>query len=231
MDIFKIILESSIIVQLVLLMLIVMSVVSWAVVFHYYKYYKQLHELNDKFKSNFFKDGVATLGSMSEFSSRIDKFKNSPLHSLWKVFHKELNKINKKLKIKDDQSLASYLALGDFSNFERSLDQEIYDQIHDIDKHRTLLASIATVAPFVGLFGTVWGIINSFTGLADGGAGTIEAVAPGISEALVATAVGLFAAIPASWFFNYFSKNLKKVKLELESFSKDLLNILKYYSI
>lgn len=231
MDIFAIILESSLVVKLVLLLLIILSVLSWAIVFFYSRYYKKLTKINKSFKDAFFKDGLASISSMSEFSSKIDKFGDSPLHKLWKIFHKELNKINKKLKVKNEKNLASYLAEGDFSNFERSLEQGVYDQIQEIDRHRTLLASISSVAPFVGLFGTVWGIINSFSGLAAGGAGTIEAVAPGIAEALVATAVGLFAAIPASWFYNYFSKNLKKVRLELESFSKDLLNILKYYSI
>ena len=129
-----------------------------------------------------------------------------------------------------DISLPEYLSRGNYTNFERSLEQGIEASILDLDKHRGTLASIATVAPFVGLFGTVWGIINSFNGLSEGG-GSIQAVAPGIAEALVATAVGLFAAIPASWFYNQFSKALKEIRFELVSFSKDLLNYLQYFSL
>ncbi|OFZ74011.1 MAG: hypothetical protein A2451_09020 [Bdellovibrionales bacterium RIFOXYC2_FULL_39_8] len=87
------------------------------------------------------------------------------------------------------------------------------------------LASVGSVSPFIGLFGTVWGIINSFTGLAGGGA-TLDVVAPGIAEALVATAAGLAAAIPAVWFYNYFLNQNAKANVQMESFGQDFLNVI-----
>ena len=93
-----------------------------------------------------------------------------------------------------------------------------------LERSLSTLASIGSITPFIGLFGTVWGIIDSFQGLSKGG-GAIESVAPGIAEALVATAVGLGAAIPAVWFFNHFSSRVTEFNSEMESFGQELLNL------
>jgi biopolymer transport protein TolQ len=95
----------------------------------------------------------------------------------------------------------------------------------------TFLASVASAAPFIGLFGTVWGIMNAFHGLSQAKSTTIQAVAPGISEALVATAVGLAAAIPAAVAFNYFTASIKKFRQLMDSFSEEFLNIARRYFV
>lgn len=230
MDILGIIWESGFVVKFVLVLLLALSVLSWGIVFYYYKYYKKIDGLNSSLISLFLKDNISSFSSLNGFNDRIEKLHDSPLFLIWKSFYRELRNINDKVSEVEGLDLAKYLEKNNFDNFERSLIKGSNDAIKEVDKHRGMLASIATVTPFVGLFGTVWGIINSFNGLATGG-GSIEAVAPGIAEALVATAVGLFAAIPASWFYNIYSRKLQVLKMDMNSFSQDLLNFLKYYSI
>ncbi|MCB9091885.1 MAG: MotA/TolQ/ExbB proton channel family protein [Halobacteriovoraceae bacterium] len=230
MDILRIILESGIVVKFVLLLLIGLSVISWAIVFYYYKVYKKLDDLNSKFFESYSHFEMIDIPSLRNFDEKIEELKESPFYSIWKNVFKELMKVNDKVTMKSGATLEHYLANSDLSNFERSITKGSNTALKMVDKHRAMLASIATVTPFVGLFGTVWGIIDSFNGLSSGG-GTIESVAPGIAEALVATAVGLGAAIPASWFYNIFSKKLQNLKVDMNSFSQDLLNILKRYSI
>jgi len=100
----------------------------------------------------------------------------------------------------------------------------------EVSNSMSTLASIGSISPFIGLFGTVWGIIDSFTGIAGGGA-TLDAVAPGIAEALVATAMGLVAAIPAVWFYNKFGSDADKIQSEMDSFSQEFLNVIERSSI
>ncbi|MCE1186763.1 MAG: MotA/TolQ/ExbB proton channel family protein, partial [Rhodocyclales bacterium] len=99
-------------------------------------------------------------------------------------------------------------------------------EIDDLEAHLAFLASVGSVSPYVGLFGTVWGIMNAFRGLANVGAATLAHVAPGIAEALVATAIGLFAAIPAVIAYNRFSHDIDRIAIRFESFSEEFLNIL-----
>ncbi len=230
MDILAIIWESGLVVKGVLILLLVLSILSWGIVFHYHKFYKKIQDLNTEFLAIFFKDSISSFSSLNSLNDKTEKYKDSPLFHVWNNFYKELRRVNDKVAEVENLDLATYLDKNNYDNFERSLLKGSNEAIKEVDRHRSMLASIATVTPFVGLFGTVWGIINSFNGLAAGG-GSIEAVAPGIAEALVATAVGLFAAIPASWFYNIYSKKLQNLKLDMNSFAQDLLNFLKYYSI
>ena len=109
---------------------------------------------------------------------------------------------------------------------ERALERAIAEQILDLRRHLIVLATTAGTAPFVGLFGTVWGIMNSFHGIGLRGSASLAVVAPGISEALVATAAGLAVAIPAVIAFNHFTFKIRMVESELNSFSADFLNII-----
>jgi biopolymer transport protein TolQ len=230
MNIFAIILDSGFVVQSVLVILLLFSVASWAIVFYYYRVYKKVAELNADFLKIFTNNRFDGLTSLNDFHLKIEDLRESPLFFLWKNFYQELRIINDRLNELGNIDLISFLKNDSLLSFERALDKGANEAVLNIDKHRSTLASIATVTPFIGLFGTVWGIINSFQALGQGG-GSIEAIAPGIAEALVATAVGLFAAIPASWFFNIFSKKLQILKVQLNSFSQDLLNYLKHYSL
>ena len=136
----------------------------------------------------------------------------------------EIIKIKKCFEGCEKDSLKRHFQNFGLGVIERAMSKGITDSNLKLDSYLSILASIGSITPFIGLFGTVWGIINSFTGLASGG-GTLEAVAPGIAEALVATAIGLFAAIPAVWFYNIYSNENSKINSEMESFGQDFLNI------
>jgi biopolymer transport protein TolQ len=221
MNILVILLNSGIVVKVVLILLIMASVLSWAIIFQKRKAFKKVEKENKKF--------IEFFESSSQLEDIFEKSKSHASSSLGLMFQKgylELTKIKEKLKNNtQDTNAQSYIREYGIAAIERSLSQgaNITNQV--LDKRLDTLASISSVAPFVGLFGTVWGIINSFTGLASGG-GSIEAVAPGIAEALVATAVGLAAAIPANWFYNIFSNRILKQNNEMEIFGQDFLNMI-----
>ena len=115
--------------------------------------------------------------------------------------------------------------MPEVSNIQRALNRTHALEIDEFEKYVDWLASTASAAPFVGLFGTVWGIMNSFQNIGAMGSASLAVVAPGISEALIATAVGLAAAIPAAIFYNYLINKIKRMSLDIESFSQEFLNM------
>jgi biopolymer transport protein TolQ len=135
---------------------------------------------------------------------------------------RRINKLSEKLGSK--QQLADYFKVKGLENVERALKHGFNSAQEKLEANVSYLASIGSITPFIGLFGTVWGIIDAFSGLSQGG-GSIEAVAPGIAEALVATAVGLAAAIPAVLFFNYFNSLNSKQLTEMESFTQGFFEL------
>ena len=122
--------------------------------------------------------------------------------------------------------IADIAGIG-LENVQRALRKASLDESLKLESYVGWLATIASTAPFIGLFGTVWGIMNSFHGLGQGGPATIQRVAPGISEALIATAVGLAAAIPANVFFNQYAQKMRFFRAQMDNFSSDFTNILK----
>jgi biopolymer transport protein TolQ len=114
---------------------------------------------------------------------------------------------------------------GGIENVDRAMRRASREQITRLERALTFLATTGSTAPFIGLFGTVWGIMNAFIGLSRTGASTIQAVAPGIAEALIATALGLAAAIPSVMAYNYFSRQVRVLSSEMENFSAEFLNI------
>jgi len=163
-----------------------------------------------------------TAGSFSEILERSSALPNSPMKQMFVEGYSELRRI-KEDSGKSTEALKSFLDKHGLTNIERSLKKGAMLSKIELDQFLSVLASIGSVAPFVGLLGTVWGIIDSFTGMAKGG-GSIESVAPGIAEALIATAVGLFAAIPAVWFFNHFANQVAKIETEMDCFGQEFLN-------
>ena len=138
----------------------------------------------------------------------------------------ELSNIRKELiENQKESELATYLSHHGIGALERSLKQGANTANENLENRLSTLASIGSITPFIGLFGTVWGIIDAFAGLATGG-GSIEAVAPGIAEALVATAVGLFAAIPAVWGYNILSSKVGVFNSQMENFGQEFLNLI-----
>lgn len=219
MNILLILWHSGIVVKSVLLILIVASIVSWAIIIQKRKVFKKIEKSNFQFNSMF-----NSQTNFSQVMDRISEFQDSSLSIMFQKGYFELGKIKDKCNLSGNSpSFEIYFKENGIEAIERSLKQGVNIANSKLENRLSTLASIGSVSPFIGLFGTVWGIIDSFTGLATGG-GSIEAVAPGIAEALVATAVGLFAAIPAVWAFNIFNNKVNQINLEMENFGQDFLN-------
>ena len=221
MDMLKIILSSGIIVKLVLLFLILCSILSWAIVLFKKKQLQNVRKMNKQFMNHYNSDS-----SLNDILTACDNYPLSTLACLYKSGYGELLKFGGKVSgDSPGESLRKHFSTFGMGAIERALKKGVNKNQERMDAQLSILASIGSISPFIGLFGTVWGIIDSFTGLSKGG-GSIEAVAPGIAEALVATAVGLFAAIPAVLFFNHFSSENSKLLWDMETFGQDFLNLI-----
>ena len=216
-NIWTMITQSGFVVNAVLLSLFAASVVSWGIIL---KKIKTLR--NARIHSNRFREIFDALEDFSKTAKESYAFPTSPVKEVFDEGWSELHKIQQ--KVGDGISLKKYFDKFGFSSLERGLEKGISMANTHLNDSLSVLASIGSISPFVGLFGTVWGIINSFEGLASGG-NAIEAVAPGIAEALLATAVGLAAAIPAVWFYNYFNNKNAHINSTMEDFSRDFLNL------
>ncbi len=215
LDIFKIILESGWVVKGVLLLLIIASVFSWAIVLMKRKLFIELEKSNKQFMTMYRESRT-----LREASTGAENLPSSPFRTIFSEGYREFTLF---IEEAGEEKLKQHYEHFGLESIERAMKKGVNTVNLDLEKKLSTLASIGSVSPFVGLFGTVWGIINSFTGLGSGG-GTLDAVAPGIAEALVATAVGLAAAIPAVWFFNVFNNRMGDMNTEMESFEQELLN-------
>lgn len=214
LDIVKIILNSGIVVKGVLLLLFFCSIVSWAIILKKIKNIKRLEKDNNEFL-----DIYHACENLKEIQMKTEHLPNSPYKIMFLEGFSELDK----LRTQYGGKIKNHIRDFGIGSLERALKKGANEANLKTGNLLSTLASIGSVSPFIGLFGTVWGIINSFTGLATGGA-TLDAVAPGIAEALVATAIGLFAAIPAVWFFNKISGEISKLNIKMESFGEGFLN-------
>lgn len=220
MNIWQILWDSGIVVKFVLFLLVLSSVLSWTIILQKWKELKAVSEANEKFHS-FFKSST----SISEIHREATEHHNSTMSLMFRKGYEELTRVSEKLSGSNKGNVAQYFSEHGFQALERALKTGYNAANEKMDTRVSVLASIGSITPFIGLFGTVWGIIDAFSGLSQGG-GSIEAVAPGIAEALVATAVGLAAAIPAVWFFNIFNNQISRINSQMESFSQDFLNLI-----
>jgi biopolymer transport protein TolQ len=220
MNLWAIMWESGLVVKAVLLILIAASIFSWTIVLQKKKSFEAVDDANKNFLMFF-----GSNNNLVDIFERTNQLPESSIGFVYKKGFDEYKKIAEKIGVQDKNKIKEYLSLGGAEAIERSLKQGISISNEKLEDKLSILASISSVTPFVGLLGTVWGIIDSFTGLSQGG-GSIEAVAPGIAEALVATAVGLFAAIPANWFYNMYSTKLQKINTEMENFAQDFINLI-----
>ncbi|MBS1963839.1 MAG: protein TolQ [Bdellovibrionales bacterium] len=200
--------------KLVMLLLLGISIFCWAIIFAKYRTLKTAQAENGKFLGFFWQSK-----SMDEIFQRVDQFARSPVAAVFRSGMKEL----RKLPNSADPATASL----EVENVARSLSRTANDEVALLEKHVTWLATTASAAPFIGLFGTVWGIMTSFQRIGASGAANLAVVAPGISEALIATAAGIGAAIPAAVFYNYFLNQIKRVALDIDGFNQDFLNIVR----
>jgi biopolymer transport protein TolQ len=210
---------TGLVVKLVLLILLFFSVVSWAIIF--FKFL-QVHRANNE--SERFIDFFWKTKRFDAVNTQLDRFANSPLTVLFSEAYGELKKLMEKGEEHVEHNVIS-TDLGGIDNIARALRRATTSEITRLEKYLTFLATTGSTAPFIGLFGTVWGIMTSFKGIGETGSASLAVVAPGIAEALIATAIGLVAAIPAVMGYNHFQHKIKVLIAEMDSFSTEFLNI------
>ena len=206
-SILKLFARADFIVKSVIIILIASSIYSWAVIFEKIKMFRKINKTTEEFESKFWKSKSA-----ESFYNNLPANSDDPMAN---VFRKSMDVM---LKSRRSSNLNEKMS--------RMLEINIEEQMEKIEKSYTFLATVGSTAPFIGLFGTVWGIMNSFQSIAISRNTSLAIVAPGIAEALFATALGLLAAIPAVVAFNKFTSDSKKYSQKLENFSKRFLSII-----
>jgi biopolymer transport protein TolQ len=208
------------VVQSVLIALIALSVISWAVIFAKWLSFKKTAAANKSFLDSFWNGK-----SLDIIYAESKVLSDSPVSNVFRSGYKEFQKVNQKAQEKKVGN--EVLSTRGMENVDRAMRRAAVAESLRLETRIPWLATIASVSPYVGLFGTVWGIMNAFQGIGKGGPATLQNVAPGISEALIATAVALATAIPASIFYNINVQKLKSFRVEMDNFSTDFSNILR----
>jgi biopolymer transport protein TolQ len=211
-------LNAGIVVKLVLILLLFFSVVSWAIIL--FKLF-QVHRANSE--SERFMDLFWKSSRFDTIASQVDRFAYSPLSVLFNEAYAELNKLMDKGTKSSGGALST--DLGGIENVSRALRRATNSELTRLERYLTFLATTGSTSPFIGLFGTVWGIMTAFEGIGKSGSASLAVVAPGIAEALIATAIGLVAAIPAVMAYNHFQHKIRVLTNEMDSFSTEFLNI------
>ena len=202
-------LRADFIVKSVIIILIAASVYSWALIFEKYRLFKKIEKSTSNFEEKFWKSRSA-----ENFYNNLANKEKDPLASIFQLAMAELIKTKSKSSSVQSARVSRVLEIAG--------DQEI----KLIEKHFIFLATVGSTAPFIGLFGTVWGIMNSFQSIAISRNTSLAIVAPGIAEALFATALGLLAAVPAVIAYNKFNSDSKRYSARIENFSKRFLSII-----
>jgi len=207
-------LQASLIVQAVMVLLLIVSIISWIVIFERYFNLNRIKQANKIFEEQFWSGK-----DLHELYEGINEISNEELVGSLRVFKHGFTEF---LRLSDGQKIT----IEDLESVNRAIRVSLAREEESLMFHLPFLANVGSVSPYVGLFGTVWGIINSFQGLSDATQATINAVAPGISEALVATALGLFAAIPAVVAYNRFASDSDTQLQQSSIFGEELASIL-----
>jgi len=213
-SIVHLLLNASWVVQAVVLLLLLVSLLSWTAIFRKLVSLSDVRRLNDEFEREFWSGkSLQELFAAAQQNAKLA----GPMERIFASGMREYQKLRER-RITDSGLLMDGARRAMRASLQREMDA--------IESNLSMLASVGSVSPYVGLFGTVWGIMHAFTGLAQMQQVTLSKVAPGIAEALVATAIGLFAAIPAVLAFNRFSRDIDRVANRLESFIEEFSNIL-----
>ncbi len=211
--------STGLVVKAVLLLLIMFSVVSWAIImFKFFQVQKAFSE------SGRFMDFFWKTKRFDTIAAQADRFASSPLVALFNEGYSELKQLMDADGGKQEHGGVS-TDLGGVANVSRALRRATNLEVNRLEKYTTFLATTGSTSPFIGLFGTVWGIMVAFEGIGKTGSASLAVVAPGIAEALIATAVGLVAAIPAVMAYNHFQHKIRVLVKEMDSFSTEFLNI------
>ena len=206
-SIIQLFLRADIIVKSVIILLIAASIYSWAIIFEKYKLFKKINKSSEEFEDKFWKSKSA-----ETFFNSLPNNIDDPMARVFKMSMQSV--MNTRSRSNISEKLSSTLQ----ANIEKQMNQ--------IEKNYIFLATVGSTAPFIGLFGTVWGIMNSFQSIAISRNTSLAIVAPGIAEALFATALGLLAAIPAVIAYNKFNSDSKKYLQKLENFSNRFISII-----
>ena len=214
MSVLSLITGASVLVQLVMAGLLLCSIVSWYYIFVKIFTFRRASRQADKFEKDFWSGG-----DLNELFQRAVSARDSAgtMERLFESGFREYQKLRKQ----SGQNIAAVM-----DGTRRAMRATYQREMEGLESHLSFLASVGSVSPYVGLFGTVWGIMNSFRGLANVAQATLGTVAPGIAEALIATAMGLFAAIPAVVAYNRFAGDLNRLATRFDSFSEEFSNIL-----
>jgi biopolymer transport protein TolQ len=221
------VLYSGPVVKIVLLILLFFSIICWAIIFSKLRLIKRADKESRAFLRIFWEG--KQLPSIFVDSK---KLRNSPTAEVFRAGYVELNKLSQvqsnpdnPRKVSDPTTLN--IELGGVDNINRAMRQAATSELTKLERGLGFLATTGSTTPFIGLFGTVWGIMDAFRSIGVRGSATLAVVAPGISEALITTAAGLAAAIPAVVAYNYYINRIKVLSAEMENFSAELLNIIK----
>jgi biopolymer transport protein TolQ len=230
-DVWELVLYAGPMVKFVLLILLFLSVVSWGIIFMKFRLVRAAIRESELFLGIFWETS-----QLSKIYQEAKDLQNSPLAEIFRSGYMELEKFrklqNQSVKNPAQQPSAGELIappLMGIGTVRRALEQASTSELTRLEKNLTFLATTGNTAPFIGLFGTVWGIMDAFRKIGVKGAPSLATVAPGISEALIATAAGLFAAIPAVVAYNYYLNKIKMLSSEMENFSSEFLNIIQRY--
>jgi biopolymer transport protein TolQ len=214
LSILQLVLGASLVVQLVMLLLLIVSITSWAAIFGKLFALRRVNSKNEEFERDFWSGtSLNDLFAAAAQNARLA----GPMERIFASGMREYQKLRER-SIADAATLLDGARRAMRASYQRELDV--------VETHLSFLGSVASVSPYVGLFGTVWGIMHAFTGLGALQQVTLATVAPGIAEALVATALGLFAAIPAVVAYNRFARDIDRVAIKLETFIEEFSNIL-----
>jgi len=199
-----------------MVLLVVASIVCWTIIFWKFLLLRNAKSMNQKFADSFW-----AAGSLDSAQKAVKAHSAAPMTRVFESGLHEYNQVTGlKLNREDSVELLE-------TNDTRSLEKAISQETESLQKNLQMLATTASAGPFIGLFGTVWGIMTSFINIGATGASNLAVVAPGIAEALIATAIGLFAAIPAAIYFNFFATEIKGITSSMRHFASDFLNTAK----
>jgi len=214
LSILSLIADASVLVQLVMLGLLLASLVSWYYIFRKYLGIRRANQQCDQFEKDFWSGG-----DLNELYQGVVNSRHSA-GSMERIFESGYREFTK-LRRQPGQDMAAVM-----DGTRRAMRATYQRELEFLESHLSFLASVGSVSPYVGLFGTVWGIMNAFRGLANVAQATLAQVAPGIAEALIATAIGLFAAIPAVVAYNRFAGDVNRLATRFDSFMEEFSNIL-----
>ena len=214
LSILELVVNASLVVKLILALLAFVSFMSWYWIFRKWFALRDARSRTDRFERDFWSGG--DLNSLYQ-SAVNDRHSTGALERIFEAGYREFNKLRGQ-KTLDPATVVDSARRAMRATYQRETD--------DLESHLSFLASVGSVSPYVGLLGTVWGIMHAFRGLANVSSATLAQVAPGIAEALVATAIGLFAAIPAVVAYNRYAHDVDRISVRFESFMEEFSNIL-----